>query len=242
MIQVQVNPAVISAVNKMVSDKIDMAEEIIRPRSLTEIAKAVFVITGNRFLRDLSAAAIQDPDRFHHLYEWNQVGNNNQRLFIMRREGVRSGNLVISLIPKPSTSFVPIDTELLQPGETGKVVSSQSIFRDKMRIMEENTPIFYETKRTIVFSSNPGMLVFVPKNTVIEIMSPGGGRTQYALRNFANQWYSMSAQSAIIDSRMFEQIGREVAKVMNKSSSTNAQVFAAVNRVTSRYSKEVTSL
>lgn len=242
MIRVQVNPAVITSVNKMISEKIDMAEEIIRPRSLTEIAKAAFVITGKQFLRDLSAAAIQDPDRYHHLYEWNAIGNDKQRLFIMRRDGVRSGNLVISLIPKPSTTFVPIDTELLEPGETGKVVSSQHIFRDKMRVMEENTPIFYETKRTIVFSSNPGTLVFVPKNTIIEIMDPGGGRTQYALKNFSSNWYSMSAQSAMLDSRIFDQIGKEVTKVINRGSSTNSQVFAAVNRVTSRYSKETTTL
>lgn len=242
MMQLQVDPKSIVAAQTLIAEKVKQAELVVSPTSLTEIAKAIFTITSVKFLRDLSAAAIQDPERYHHLYEWSAVGNLNQKLFIMKRTTVQNGNLSITFVPVKSTKPVPINSRLLEPGPTGKVVSAEHIFREKMRIMENKEPIHFEAKRTVVFSPDGNKLVFVPKDTVINIMNPGGSQTTNALKNFSERWYSTIAPGAVSESRLMRQIGNEVAKVLNNSSSTPSQVQATIKRVTAAYSKELTQL
>jgi hypothetical protein len=242
MIQLQVDPISTMNIQKMVMDKVSQAETVVSKKSLTEIAKAVFTITSKQFLRDLSMAAIQDPDRFHHLYEWSAVGNPNEKLFMMKRQSVTNGKLTITFVPVNSTKYVPISQDLLTPGETGKVVSSRHIFREKMRIMEDNSPVFFETKKTIVFSPNGYGMVFVPKNTILEIMDPGGGKTKGALREFSQSWYLNSANSAVVQSKMIDRIGKEVSKTLNSPNSSAAKVHDTIRKVTAAYSKEITSI
>ena len=242
MIQLQVDPKSTLSIQNMVTDKVSQAGTIVSQKALTEIAKAVFTITAKQFLRDLSMAAIQDPERFHHLYEWSAVGNPNQKLFMMKRQSVTNGNLRINFIPINSTKYVPISQDLLTPGETGKVVSARHIFREKMRIMEDNSPVFVQTKKKIAFSPDGYGIVFVPKDTILEIMDPGGGKTKDALRNFSQKWYSNSAKSAVSQSKMMDRIGKEVAKTLNDSNSNAAKVHDTIKKVTAAYSKEMTSI
>jgi len=242
MMQLQVNPAAIKAVEELVNSKIKQAEVIISPEGLTEVAKAVFTITTKRFLKDLSRAAIEDPKRFHHLYEWSAVGNQKQKLFMVRRDTVRSGKLSISFVPLKSTKPVPIDSRLLEPGPTGKIVSARHIFREKMRVMEEGKPIHFITKRTIAFSPDGNRIVFVPKDNIINIINPGGRETTHALKEFSTRWYASQPQDVVSQSRLIRQIGNEVAKELNRSSSTKSQIKSIIRKVSSNYSKEVTML
>ena len=215
---------------------------IVSPTALTEISKAVFTITAKRFLQDLSMAAKQDPARFHHLYEWGQVGNPTQKLFIMKRTRIQYGQLQIDLIPMKSNKPVPIPTRLREPGPTGRTVSAKHIFRNKMEIMENNSPIHIYTKKTIVFSPDGQELVFLPKDRMINISHPGGPRTTHALREYTHTWYSMKAPTVITQSRLIRQIANEVAKTVNKQGSNPSQVYNTIKRVNSQYSREVSSL
>lgn len=240
MIQLQIDPKSMQAVKFVIDEKVKQAEVIISPTSLTEIAKAMFTVTSKRFLRDLSVAAIEDPERFHHLYEWSAIGSPTNKLFLIKRSTVQYGKLSISFIPIKSTKPVPIDRRLLQPGSTGKVVSAQHIFRDKMKIMENGQPIHYEAKQTVAFSPDGNKIVFIPKGTAIDIINPGGVKTVNALRNFSAIWYSTTAPLALAESRLIRQIGNEVAKTMNSSRSSISQIQATIRRVTQAYSKEAT--
>lgn len=242
MIQVQVTPKSIDSALKVISSKVKQAEVIISPNSLTEISKAIFMITSKKFLSDLSIAAKSDPQRFHHLYEWGEVGNNKQKLFLMKRGTVQYGNLRIDFIPLKSSKPVPIPARLLNPEPSGKVVSAQNIFKDKMNIMENNIPVHIYTKRTIAFTPDGNNIVFVPKGKLIEIMNPGGSRTSHSLEEFSNIWYLMKAPTAITNSRLIRQIGNEVAKVLNKQNSNSSQVYETIRRVTSSYSQEISIL
>lgn len=225
----------------LVQKKINESNEIISQASLSEMAKAVFTITSKQFLKDLAHAAIQDPQRYHHLYEWLKVGNTRDKLFLMRRKTIRGGSLEIEFVPMRSTKPVPISPELLIPGPTGKVVSSQNIFRDKMQIMESGKPIHYVTKSKIVFPLDDS-LVFVGKGKVIDIMNPGGERTTNALGSFAQNWYAVSAPAIVNQSRFMRQIANEAAKVMNGPDSSPQKVRSAIKKVSAAYSKEVTTI
>jgi hypothetical protein len=243
MMQLRVDPKAIAAVEAVIIEKTKQAEVMISPISLSEIAKAVFTITAKKFLQDLAIAARQDPMRYHHLYEWGSTGNPVQKLFIMRRATFEHGNLSIVFIPIQSTRPVPIAEILKTPGPTGKVVSARHIFRDKMKIMENNDPIHIVTKRTVAFAPRQGnQIIFLPKDKIINIYNPGGRETTHALRNFHNMWYNMKADTVVKQSRLIRQIGNRVAIVLNEKDSTKTKVRDTIRQVTSAYSKELSEI
>jgi hypothetical protein len=242
MIQLQIDPTVIKSAENIILSKIGQAEEIISPVSLSEIAKAVFTITAKRFLQDLSQVAMQNPQKYHHLYEWNRVGSNSQKLFLIRRTNIRYGDLVITFVPMQSKTSVPINSALLVPGKTGKVVNSIHIFRDKMRIMEENIKVHYETKKTIVFNEFDEGLVFVPKNHIVNIMDPGGKETTGSLKQYSNYWYEMEASKVVSQSNLIKQIGNQVVKTINSPNSSKTKVRDTIKKVVASYSKEMVEI
>ena len=242
MIQLQINPNAVKMAESVILLKTKQAEEIIKPTSLSEIAKAVFTITAKRFLQDLSQTAIQDQQKYHHLYEWTEVGHTQNKLFKMRRSNIQYGKLIITFDPMKSTKPVPIDSALLLPGKTGKIVNSHHIFRDKMRIMEENIPVHYQTKRTIVFNEPGEGLVFVPKGHVIDIMNPGGTQTTNALKNYSEYWYDNVAPDIVYNSNLIKQIGNEVVKTINTPNCSFTRVRDTIRKVVSAYSKELVEI
>jgi hypothetical protein len=226
------------AVSVLINSKVKQMEIVISPISLTEISKAIFTITTKKFLKDLSIAALTDPKKYHHLYEWGDVGKENRKLFLLKRSSVKYGNLTIDIIPLKSTKPVPINSVLASPGTTGKKVTTKSIFKNKMEIMEENKPIHMITKKTIVFTPDGKDLVFVPAGKVIDIMNPGGSKTTHALRDFSKIWYDTKAPIVINNSRLIQQIGNEVAKTINRQGSSPEMVYKTIKKVTSNYSQD----
>jgi len=226
------------AVSSLINSKVKQMEIVVSPISLTEISKAIFTITTKKFLKDLTIAALSDPKRYHHLYEWGDVGKENRKLFLLKRSSVKYGNLTIDIIPLKSTKPVPVNPALSNPGPTGKKVTARSIFRNKMEIMEENNPIHMVTKKTIVFSPDGTNMVFVPAGRVIDIANPGGPKTTHALRDFSKIWYDTKAPIVINNSRLIQQIGNEVAKIINTQGSSPEMVYKSIKRVTSNYSQD----
>jgi hypothetical protein len=245
MISVNVNPATINVAAKVIEDKIKQAEVIISPKSMTEISKSIFTITAKRFLSDLARESIQDSGRYHHLYEWNEIGRNGRKLFLIKRSKVQYGNLVIEFVPLKSTKPVPIHPALLVPGPTGKVVTRRSVFRNKMSVMENNTPTSFVTRRTIVFlrQRTAGVkLIFVPKGKVVYSTNPGGKETTHALRNYSNYWYATKAPAIIENSRLIREIGNAVAKRINVGNSSKNDIYEVIKQVNNSYSRDLDTL
>ena len=238
MIQLTVPKSSFEAVSTLINSKIKQMEIVVSPISLTEISKAIFTITTKKFLKDLNIAALTEPKKYHHLYEWGDIGKENRKLFLLKRSSIKYGNLTIDIIPLKSTKPVPINSALVSPGPTGKKVTAKSIFRNKMEIMEENKPIHMVTKKTIVFSPDGSNLVFVPARKVIDIMNPGGAKTAHALRDFSKIWYDTKAPMVISNSRLIQQIGNEVAKTINMQGSSAEMVYKTIKKVTSNYSQD----
>lgn len=242
MIRLLVDPASIKIVESAIAKKAKEIEYVASPIVMTEISKAVFTITAKRFLRDLAAAAVQDPKRYHHLYEWSAIGKNKEKLFIMKRVTVQYGNLTIGFVPLRSRMPVPIDPILKSPGVTGKSVVAEHVFREKMKMMEDNTPVRIVTKRTIAFVGDDEHVVFVPKNKVINIMHPGGDSTTHALRDFSTTWYKEEGPNVVAASRLMSRVATEVTRVLNSGNSNNTKIRDAVKRVALSYSNELSEL
>ena len=239
MINIQLTNESIKSVETLVASKIEQLSYVASPTARTEIAKAVFTVTSKKFLDDLAAIARSDPQRYHHLYEWGAIGNNTEKLFLMERVRVQYGDLMINIKPLQSHKPVPINPLLLQPGSTGRVVTSRSVFRNKMEIMEAGTPVHIQTRHTIVFPGSSG-LVFVPAGKIIDIANPGGPKTVHALGNFANTWFASKASIAVKQSGLIRAIGTNVARVVDQKGSTVAKVYETIRKTSSDYSKEIT--
>lgn len=242
MIQITIDQRTSQNIEKYVLRKVDQLDAVISPNAKTEIAKAIFSITAKRFLKDLATAARSDPRKYHHLYEWNKIGSDPSRLFIMKASSVKYGNLKIVFVPVKSRIPVPISKTLATPGPTYKSVSARHIFRDKMEIMESGKPVHIMTKKTIVFSPDNNELVFVPKNHIVNIVNPGGKQTTGALREFSNIWYASKAEIVVKQSMLFKKISKRVAEIMNEKGTTKNNVIEAIKEVSNAYSKGVTEL
>jgi hypothetical protein len=239
-LRIKIDPVSVDKSLQIIREKVGKAELIVHKNSLTEIGKAVFTITAKRFLQDLAVAAIEDPARYHHLYEWSALGSVNKKLFKIKQASVKYGNVQIVFIPMKSTENVPISPALLIPGPTGKTVTRRSIFRDKMKVMESGQPVHMITKRTIAFVDDEDNLLFLPKRTVINILHPGGKETTNALNNFAQTWYATKAELIVSQSNLIKQIGNAVAKEINAGNSTPAKIQATIKKVNESYSRGAT--
>ena len=60
-------------------------EELIKPAVLDQISRAVFSITGERFMIAADNYARMNPKKMHHVYEWGEIGNPKGRLFVLKR-------------------------------------------------------------------------------------------------------------------------------------------------------------
>ena len=72
------------------------AEELAKPSVVQEISKAVFTVTGERFVQAVDRFAVQNPKKMHHVYEWGGLGKPNARLFVIERTNILGGVLDIN--------------------------------------------------------------------------------------------------------------------------------------------------
>jgi hypothetical protein len=130
-----------------------------------------------------------DKEMLHHVYEWNQTGSPNSRLFDI---DYTVSNLGLSLKSTFSQSVS------IQNG-------SNTPFYDKARIMEYGIPVTIRPKaaKVLSFTDENGERVFTP-NTVV-VAKPGGdsvqGSFERSLDVFMSQYFTQSFLNAsgIID-------------------------------------------
>lgn len=225
-----------------IDDKIAGVQEMANHRSKTQMNKAIFTITSKKFIKDFSMAAKKSPKRYHHMFEWGEVSNPAEKLFKITRSKVSGGALDVTFTYKKSKKPVPIPKELQAPGKNGKSVSKLSVFKNKAEVMESGRPVSFTTRNYIAFLSKRGTIQFVPPNKNISIRNPGGRLTSGAFETFAERWYETKADSAVMSSGLFRDIGREASRVMNESKRSVPKVREAIRLVTEKYAQGIVEL
>lgn len=238
MITLQANNFDILSIESELNLKIGGAKELSAPSILEAIGDAVFTMTATSFLRAMNIEAKANPKSYHHIYEWNKVGSPASRLFFLYKEVNSKGRLVIKPGFVKSRTPVPIAKELLQPGKTGKSVSSRYVFRDKASVMESGKPVIFRATKNIPMSDN-GKIRFVAAGTVIKNYHPGGRQVKGSFEKFYDNWFATKVNDVIRRSGMLGAIDDEVAKVLNKRGAGPAQVRAAIINLLKQYSKGV---
>jgi len=205
-------------------------EELTKPTVLSEISKAVFSITGERFMLAADNYARLNPKKMHHVYEWGGIGRPTSRLFVLERSQIIYGNLIISANFLPSRIPVPINPELLQPGRTGKIVSRKNIFRNKAEIMERGTPVSFSAKRVLAFMGNDG-IAFISPGTQVNILHPGGINTTNSFTKYLVEWYTKKGNVIMESSGFYEKLSNNVALALSSNKPNISTVRAAVTKI-----------
>jgi hypothetical protein len=216
-------------------------EQLVSNNAKTQIAQAVFTITSRQFVKDFRIASLGDPKKYFHMYEWEKNGNNDKKLFTVKRDRVINGDLRISLNFKRSTTPVPIPSKLKIPNaKTGKSVTKKTIFANKAEVMESGKPVTFTTKQYIVFISNKdNEMHFIPPKNLVRILNPGGRATTGAFDRFATKWYAEKVDSVIQSSGLVQNLGNAVAKSLNVKNGGIPQAREAIKTVTQKYSQGV---
>jgi hypothetical protein len=205
-------------------------KELTKPKVLEQISKAIFSITGERFMIDVDNYARINPKKMHHVYEWGKVGLSNARLFELKREVILNGSLIVSTNFLPSKMPVPISPELLIPGRTGKTVSRRSIFANKATVMEAGTPVSFTAKRMLAFMGNNG-IAFISPGTQINILHPGGLQTKNSFATYMLEWYTKNGNTVMDASGFYERMANDVAVVLNSNKAGITQIQAAITNL-----------
>jgi hypothetical protein len=207
---------------KQLNDKIDAMKELASPTVMQEIAKAAFVITGEKFMNAVDREAVKNPKAFHHVYEWGRLGSPDGRLFVLERRGILGGNLDIE------TSFlqskVPVQSSLRGSGRGQRNANSSNIFRYKAAVMESGQPVSFTTSQVTPIGGEG----FVAAGTRINILNPGGIQTKNSFGKFMVSWYVENLNSIMETSGLYERIEREVALALNKKSVSKSEIKSIV--------------
>lgn len=229
MLQLQVNQANLDKLLKEIDNKVLGIKELTSPYVLEQISKAVFTITGERFVLAADSYAKSNPKAMHHVYEWGKIGYPEGRLFVINMISMLGGTLEIGSEFLPSKVPVPINPTLEIPGPTGKTVTSQNIFRDKAEIMEGGTAVRFTAKKVLAFMDNGG-IAFIAKGTPVNILKPGGTAVKNSFTKFMVDWYVANAGLIMDSSGFYEKIVNDAAVALNATGSNAEQVRAAVAR------------
>lgn len=124
----------------------------------------------------VDASARVDPAMLHHVYEWNQVGSPNGRLF--------------DLIYTVNGSGLSIKSSFRQSSSVKD--GSRTPFYDKASIMENGISVTIKAKKSWVLSfDDNGEQVFTRNPITVE--KPGGdvaGNYEEAFDNFINRYFT----------------------------------------------------
>lgn len=210
-------------------------KELSSPMSKRQIADAAFSMSVVQFLKntDLKASS-RGRKSLHHVYEWNEVGEQSGRLFRIIKTNEAPGAMSIYYKFNNSKKVVPIPKALKTPGPTGKSVKKSKIFKRKAEVMEEGRSVSFQTKKTIVFLQKRN-LVFVPKNKVINILNPGGKQTTNAFSKHFISWWSTKPNSIITKSGMFESLEKNVSRALSKKKAGRQAAMDAIRKTTNKY-------
>lgn len=151
-----------------------------------QLEKIIF----NRFLGGYTVAALEkyidarakmNPQELHHVYEWNNIGNPNSRLF--------------KFTVKATQNAITINGFFLQ----SKTANSENgeVFRDKANVMENQIAITITPKQSpvLIFEDN-GETVFTTNSIFIE--HPGGDAVANSFGNTIDTFFNSYFTSALL--------------------------------------------
>jgi hypothetical protein len=244
MPQITVSKTDLNAILIEARNKVEGVSSLRTPMNQEQIAKAVFTIAGQAFIRKTNSVAAVNPKSFHHIYEWNSVGSESQRLFRLVRSSVRSGRLMISSEFTDSKKSVPVDPRLKVSRNGSRSVKGNHVFRKKASVMESGRAIRISAKasKSLVFPNRNGTGLVFTKSVVIN--NPGGKAVKNSFSRHMRSWFSNPANiSLAVSSSGFNRaLEKELSSALNQKGAGMVVANNVIRSVSTKYSQGRTIL
>ncbi len=118
----------------------------------------------------IDAKSRTSPKSFHHVYEWDRVGQDEARLFKLKQLPADGLSLKLNYELTDSKSFVPSENS-----------KNKHVFVKKAEIMEQGKTVVIAPRfsERLVFDID-GYTIFMPKGQSVTVRKPGGAATKNA--------------------------------------------------------------
>ena len=154
-------------------------------------SKTLFSQIDKDFGDYIDAKARTSPKSFHHVYEWDQAGTKEARLFKLNK--LAQDGLSFKL------NYELLDSKSFVPSENSK---HKHVFIKKAFIMEQGKTVVISPRKSerLVFDIN-GYTVFMPKGQSVTVNKPGGVATKNSFLSsykyfFTGQLVNMSIKKS----------------------------------------------
>jgi hypothetical protein len=184
------------------------------------VIKTVHTLVISEFVLHMSKAALAAPKRFHHVYEWNQIGNPNARLW---QHSLRGGgaNRISTFNFSASKLATPVAPALRAVG-----VQKNHIFYMKAAVMEFGLPVRISPKiaKALVFEDKGGSRAasstgkswkqggLVYSKGTIYIPRQGNQNTWYAFSTEYDTWFNSNEPSMVIEKDLTPKVIKTIEK------------------------------
>lgn len=145
-----------------------------------ELGQAIKVLCG----KYIDSSAKLDPESLHHVYEWDNVGNEGARLF--------------DIVALADTQFIRFNFNFKQ--STTMAPNATTPFFNKAEIMESGRSVVVQPSQsdTLVFEGEDGENVFTTDQVVIE--NPGGVQTNGAFDRVVKEFFLVYLKQGMLRS------------------------------------------
>jgi hypothetical protein len=141
-----------------------MAKLASNPQFQSAFRNVIFDQLEVDFGEYVDAKARTSPKSFHHVYEWGRIGQDEARLFKLKKLPVDGLSLKVNYELTDSKSFVPAENS-----------NNRHVFVKKASVMEEGKTVVIAPRfsERLVFDID-GYTVFMPKGESVTVRKPGG--------------------------------------------------------------------
>lgn len=165
-----------------------MSQEIKTARYMSSVLNYSHGIMSNEFDLFMASISPTQPERFHHVYEWNQIGQPKAQLWKNLIVG-HGGSKIATFKWLASKTTVPIPEQLKETGDGPKRIH---VFVWKAPIMEFSIPVTIRPQR--------GNILIIPFGDTFRftqqwqhVANPGGEATHGAFTTAYEEWWAGGA-------------------------------------------------
>jgi hypothetical protein len=185
------------------------------PAHIGPVLRYVHSELASEFALHMAAMAPANPSAFHHVYEWNRIGDPTQRLW---RDVLRGGgnNRFATFEWRASRTVVPVREDAIavnkdgNPAGSGELPKQIHVFVWKAPVMEYGEDIVIGPKRgkfivyyTGPYSTNGQLYQEVNFSTKpITVMNPGGTAVKGAFTREYVRWWAGGAAAQVFNQRL----------------------------------------
>ena len=143
----------------------------------------------------VDAQARIKPRSLHHVYEWNQVGDQSARLFKLNKLNTEGLSFSMTYEFLPSKNFASTEG------------NRRHVFVNKASVMEAGMPLKIAPRHSkrLVFETN-GYTVFMPEGASVTVKRPGGPGVKNSFMMTYSKFFKGNLVNASIRNSGFQQL------------------------------------